>query len=374
MKRALIGLAIALLLVPFMAYAAEFKPSETSSTVTKNENPTNLYIGGQTVNVDGDVKKDLVAGGNTINVNGNVESSIIAGGYSVNLNGNVGDNVRVAGNTIVVKGRVDGDITAVGKTLSIEKGAVIAGDVMIAGSSLTMNGTIEGDLYFGGSKAVVNGEVKGEIKTTLNKLTLGNDAVVGGKLTYWSPNEANIANEGNVKGGVEFHKETRNVNGFQNFWIFTSIVKSIGLFIILLLIVWLMPRFARNFTSETYRNLWPNLGWGAFTLFVIPIIAVLLLITFFGIPLAFVLGLIYLLVLITAGVLVPLVLGSLLWKLINRGDKYEVDWKVVLLGVVATFVLQFIPVLGWLTLFVFFLFALGEVTLTVWGVLRKQRT
>jgi cytoskeletal protein CcmA (bactofilin family) len=378
MKKILISLVAFLLIVPAFMFAADIQSGETTATVDKTQNPKNLYIASQTVNIDGNVSRDLTAAGSSVNVNGNVENSENIAAASITIKGNVGNNVRAVGRDIVIQGSVGGDVLSAGQNMVLEKTSLVAGDVMAVGNTIELNGKIMGNVRIGAaSNVIIRGEVGGFVQIeTVKNLTIENTALIAGKLTYRSPDAGNIANENNIKGGVEYKKQANpdfNFN-FKQVWYWSLIVKSIILLIVLLIAVYLVPRFARNFVNETYRRIWPNLGWGAFTLFVLPVIGVVLFISLIGIPFAIVLGLVYLLMLISAGVLAPLAIGSLVMKLANKSAKeYTADWKAVVVGSVIAFVLSLIPVIGPLTLFVFFLFALGELALTVWGLLRKQR-
>ncbi len=79
--------------------------------------------------------------------------------------------------------------------------ASVAGDAVIAGGAVYMNGAISGDLTIYGEEVVLNGTVGGDV--TLNftkKVTLGKDARILGNLTY-SANEELVIPEGATIGG-----------------------------------------------------------------------------------------------------------------------------------------------------------------------------
>lgn len=368
--------AVFLLFTPLFALAAEYRTGDTTASVAKSENPTNLYIASQTVNVDGNVNRDLVAAGSTINLNGDVQNTVIAGGGAINLKGHVGNNARLAGGTVVVSGKIDGDLTLAGGTLTIEKDAVIGGDLAVAGGTLVMNGKVGGNFFYGGGKVTLNGPVGGYAKISARDFVVGDSAVVQGKTELWSPNAAQVSNDNmkNLKGGLSYHqRESVNFN-WQGFWFFNFISQILLALVLLFAIVYLLPRFSRNFVSETYRNIWKNLGVGIISLIVIPVVGVLLLISLLGIPVAFFLFMVFVLMVMAATIMTPLLIGSIIWRLFDKEKKsYLVDWKVILIGLLVALILQLIPVVGWLALLVFFLFSFGEVTMTVWGVLRKQR-
>ncbi len=75
--------ALGLLLLPWIANAAEFR-SDERVVVGKEEVITgDLYASGATVTVDGAVLGDVVAAGREIFLNGRVEGDFIAAGQTV---------------------------------------------------------------------------------------------------------------------------------------------------------------------------------------------------------------------------------------------------------------------------------------------------
>ena len=61
-----------------------------------------LFVGGNTVTVDGTVNGDLIAGGQTVIINGKVTGNVIAAGASVTVNGEVGHDVIAAGAAVTI--------------------------------------------------------------------------------------------------------------------------------------------------------------------------------------------------------------------------------------------------------------------------------
>ena len=90
--RGLAAIVIAMLLMIFTAVPVLAFDTRSGATVTIPSGKTvddDLYVGANTVIVDGTVNGDLWAAGSTITVNGVVNGSIMAAGRTVNINGDV---------------------------------------------------------------------------------------------------------------------------------------------------------------------------------------------------------------------------------------------------------------------------------------------
>ena len=113
--------------------------------------------------------------------------------------------------------------------------------------------------------------------------------------------------------------------------------------------------------------------WSAFVaLIVMPIVSVLLLVSVIGIPLG-VLGLIgFVGAALFSWLIAPVLLGSLIYRWIKKGD-YVVNWKTILLGALAFFILGLIPVLGSLVQCAFIILTFGALLKLKWQLIKEWR-
>ena len=122
-----------------------------------------LYVGANTVIIDGTINGDLWAAGNAITINGIVNGSVMAAGRTVNINGDVGHAVRAAGETIIINGDVSGDVIVGCSQVNIASTAKIGGDLLFGAGIARIDGLIEGDIKGGGSEVTISNGVKGNI-------------------------------------------------------------------------------------------------------------------------------------------------------------------------------------------------------------------
>jgi ketose-bisphosphate aldolase len=97
---------IAILGIPLISLAAEFRTGE-QPTITKDEQVADdIYMVGGSVTSAGTVAGDVVAGGGNVVISGPVSGDVLTGGGNVTILSNVADDVRVGGGNIVIEGRV----------------------------------------------------------------------------------------------------------------------------------------------------------------------------------------------------------------------------------------------------------------------------
>ncbi|MCL5410939.1 MAG: polymer-forming cytoskeletal protein [Patescibacteria group bacterium] len=379
MKKIFAFLIAFFVLIPTIVLAAEFKiPTETNTNAEvilgKNETAKNLYAAGGLINLDGKILSDLVAAGGTINLNSDVENDLAAVGGTLNIKGNIGKNARLAAGNIYVNGKIGEDLVVGGNLININKNAEITGDFIGAGSVVNTNGKVLGKSYISGNNITLNGELDGDVVIkNVNHLTLGNEAKINGKLSYSSPNEADISSRASVSGGVEFNKINESKYKWETLKI-TQVLYSILIsFITIMVLISIFPKYARLAVESIPKNYWPKIGWGLFGLVVVPIATIFLFATMIGVKLAFIVILLFALLLLVASLVSPLILGSYLLKFLKKDKELVIDWRSVLIGVVALSVLGFIPIIGWIVIMLLFSLSFGLLGLSIWEFITKPQ-
>jgi len=374
MKKLILLIGLVFLLIPISVLAAQFKTGENVA-VGKDETAKNLYVVGSHVSIDGTINGDLVGAGRTVDIIGNVENSLFAAGSVVNVRGTVGQNSRLAGGDVSIYGNVGEDLAIAGGNILITKDSVVSGDTMLAGSVADITGTINGNLYLVGDKVTISGTILGNVVARdVTSLKISENAKISGKLTYYSPNQAEISSTASV-GSVDYHKVSKDMSKAGIFKPdYAYIVYSfLSVFVALLILIALFPRWMKYLAENAFDRPLPKIGYGFLALFATPIVILIALIVSVGLlaPLVGLLGFIYATALILSAIISSLIMGVMALKLFAKNYNYEVDWKVALIGSLIIAVLGLIPVLGGLITFVFFLWALGELTHQFFSIKRN---
>lgn len=323
-KISLISLVmLALLFLAPAAYAFDGREGDRIVIGADEVVDDDLYVGAEEVIVDGTIRGDLVAGANSIIVNGTVEGDLWAAAQTVVVNGVVQDSARIAGAVLEVgeNARLEDDLLAAGYSLEIHPGAQIGGDLAYGGYQALINGAVTGDAYVSGERAALYSEIGGDLNVTVapqdepkgyfnpamfipagvrvptvpGGLTIGDEASIGGSLTYTSPDVISIPDD-QVGGAVqhvvpsydlEDTVEVTPTNLALN-WLADNFRRLIALVAVGLLLAWIVPAWIKRPASRLENQPLPSLGWGILTLVVFPF--ALLLIVTLVIVLALVMG------------------------------------------------------------------------------------
>lgn len=362
-------LAFAVFLAPLFVSAATLSGGERYFLRKGEVVADDLYVGGGSVSIVGNVRGDLFVGGGSISVLGDISQDLVAGGGSLNLSGDVGDDLRAVGGDIMISGSVGDDLVAAGGQVYLVSGATVGGDFVGSGGSVILEGEVSGNAEANAGEVSINGIVGGSLKVRANKVVLGDDAVVRGDFVYTSPHEATISESATILGEITFNRKVSafkgpglNVGkwliGLVTLWLFVKLLMFVAAGLALVL---LFEKMSQGLVKCAFRNFWGELLLGLVVLIVLPVAATLLLFTVIGLPLAVLLGLIYALMLLIAKIYAGVLFGSWLHKVLTKQKEYKLTWGIAVLGVVALYFVRFIPLLGWLVGLAFMLVALGAI-------------
>lgn len=376
---ALAGFTSFSLLLP-SAMAAEFiVADEDSGNVTLSQGDThhNAYVAGGSVFVNSAVTGDLYAAGGTITVENSIEQDAVIVGGTVILNGPVGGDVRLAGGTVTLNGSIAGDVILAGGTVHITEKGIIGGDLIMGGGQLIIDGAVAGRTLINGDAVVINSKMTGPLRVTATEsLVFGPKADIAQKVNYKGVKEATLS-EGAKVSDIEF----TSIKGHSNkaaavlAAIFTVgfVVKLLAAIIAGLLLMRLFPRAVRASVGKISNNPWSNLGVGLLALIVGPVAAIFLLLTFVGLYVAVLIFLGWLLVLVLASIASSIFVGSWIVQKLTKKTEAVYDWQALVIGVVALAIIKFIPIIGWLFVFVVLLTAFGAMLRLFVGHIKNEQ-
>ncbi len=321
-----------------------------------------LYIWAQCLEIEGTLDGDIVAGFQEGMITGTVTQDLNGMSETMRITGVVGDDVRFACDTFYLDGHIGGDLIVVAKKIKINETAVIDGDAIIAGGTVTVDGAIGGRARIMTGFLDMDGTIAGNAEiTTDGGIRLGPDAHIGGDLFYEGPAEIDIP-EGTVAGEVTFEKVIKEDIDFDfDFLGGASVLFHFLGFIAALvagtIIVALTSDHARK-TAETIRTKpLKSLGIGFVTYICMPVVLLLLLVFILTIPLMFVVGMAYGIALYIAKFYFSIWLGNLI---LRRGGRTDVSpIPSMLLGLTIVYLVTAIPIVGMLIGIVVIFFGLG---------------
>jgi len=352
-KIAIISLFLALFLAPvYSLKAAGAKSSETIYIPKEEIVSGNLYAAGGTITIDGTVSGDLIVAAQSIIVNGRVEGDIIAASQDITINGDVGGNIRIAGNSLTINGSVARNVNAFGANIVLGTDSQIGWDAYLVGSNLSVRGIIDGGLGGHAGQALITGKIGKNIDLKLTggtnqKLTVASGAIVNGDIKYTSATAASISSEASVAGSVR--QITPEVKTKNNFWPWMwgrlfSIFAAIAVGLVLTTVCKkCLNKTVGLIEEKKARVLIPGLIF----FFIVPPVALVLMFTIIGIPLALILGAIWLIAAYIAKILTAILLGKVLIEKILKKESLSLTWSMVP-GVIVCWLLFSVPFVGWI--------------------------
>lgn len=288
--------------------------------------------------------------------------------------------------TIIVEGRVTGDVSGVAGNVVIRGGGVVegnletaAGNIRIAGTVegsvstgagsvlLTDTGVVNGDFEVGAGDVRIDGTIQGDAQVGADTIRLGEQASIGGSLTYDGSLEGNrdavageITRDRTLGGNI-----ATDVQPVAN-WIFT-----INAFLLNLLfgvaLLGLFPTFSTRVADHVENDPLTSGLIGVGTCIAVPILLVVIAITIIGIPSSLVGLLIFLVFAWTGLVYGRFAVGRWLLSFVDIDNK----WAGLLVGLLLAVLLGQIPIVGGILNFAIFVLGVGAVVLGL--VKHRQR-
>ncbi len=363
MKRLALGLIVVCGLVLFFSaqsgHAASLGWGENYVVPKESKIENNLYVIGQQLTLMGNVVGDVLGGGSNVFLNNEITGDALIIGGTVNMVSSVSEDARLIGGTIVVSGKIGGDLAAIGNNVKAVENTSVGGDALLAGGTILLSAPVAGNANISGANVTINGKVGGDARVVADKLFIGPNAVIEGKLSYKSVREAVIDPNAQIMGGTNFEKvrSTRDSNFSSLVWSSLFWVKLIALFVSSMILFAVGNRSMSVISTRARSNPWQNIFAGFLFLICVPISALLLVMTVIGLPLAGAvvgLGIIFTII---SFAFMPILVGTTIKIWMKKGE--AASWKAILLGAVILSLLGLVPVAGVLVHVLVFLISLG---------------
>jgi hypothetical protein len=330
------------------------------------------YFGaGGMLNLTEPVEGDAILTGGQVATASEVRGDLVAVGGEVSVGGAIGDDLYAAGGNVQFDAVVNGNARVAGGDISVGPATIVAGGLSLTGGQVEFEGVAQEYLRASGGSVHLDGEVVGDAEVRAKELLIGPNARIGGRLVYHGPSEPTVSEGAVISGGLEFHEEDtgRYLRGVQPAvrdaaTSLGTFLWFVGVFVAGALFVLLLPGFTSESAAAIGRKPLPSLGLGLAILLCVPFVAVVLLITIIGIPVALLLMSLYLLVLFLGWITAALFVAQRGLAALRPGRPVTRSWQLLalLLGLVVLWLLQQIPIVGGWIGFVALLAGIGALT------------
>jgi cytoskeletal protein CcmA (bactofilin family) len=325
-----------------------------------------LAVAGNNVQVQGTVDGDVMAAGANVALSGPVQGDVAAAGANVSVSGTVGDDLRAAGANVTVSSAVADNAMLAGSSVRLELGGSVGRDAEIAGSSVQIQGKIGRNLALAAGDAQLSGEVGGTVKARVGHLTLLPGTVIHGDLDVTAPAPPEVSPQARVIGRIEHHPSASAARpgsrqGAWAGWWIGWLMQFLWLLVLGGAMLAVSHRWMDRIAETVVRQPGGSAGMGLLFLVIVPVLALALLITLIGAPLALVLMAVYGVAVLFAGVFVAYLVGA--WLTTHLGGAHVAPFAQLALGALVVSLLMALPWVGWIFRLIVLIVGLGAFVL-----------
>jgi hypothetical protein len=345
----------------------------SNATITEN-----YYVAGGDVYLDSLFEKDLFIVGGSIDLYGEVRGDVTVIGGELNLENNILGDLRVIGGVVNIGSAVNGDLIIVGGEVNLNKNAQIRGETLLIAAELTQNSVLPKENTIIAGSVLLGGDLSGDTSITTQKIVFGNNSAITGSLNYYSPFAAEEIGEVNKTGVINFNeiktiRETGVVKtaviNIMSFWL---ILKFITTLIIAFLLIHIFKYFTQKTTDMAIESIFKSFFAGLLSVIAIPFIAIILMLSLIGLPVGFLLLLLYFFVITISTAFSGIIIGTLVYNLFEK-EETSVTFQKTTVGIVLLTTLQFVGFLGDISLLIISFISIGAILRFIIGNIVYKR-
>jgi len=357
-----------------------FFGGSTASAQTINDNH---FASGENLVIEGNYQKDLFLFGTNINFAGTVRGDLFLFGQNIKIRGDVEGNVFFLAGNIESDTYIGGSLRGVAQQVSLKNR--IGKNVTLVAQTIDSTALVGWHGYFTATNMNIGGEferldvkaVKAELGPRVysalvisspapnSRIVISKTAEIDGNIDYQGPNKLQVDEGAVIHGQVSENlltvKKYQQFSFDKIFWwlVFLFGLLAVGLVLINFLDVKILT-FNNIITTEKFSLLTSGLA----IFFLVPLLIIILFVSFIGIPLSLLLLFIYFALFYLVQILLAIWLGDLLLSKVSNKPKLTpinkkyLFWCLVV-GAVIWRLLLIVPVFGSLLHLLFFLLLLG---------------
>jgi len=359
--------------LPVSVFAATI---ESGQSVTVTESKKDLYLFGSTVNVNSDTAGDVVGFAGNFNVNNKIAESAFVVSGTADIRESIGRHLRVLSGDTSIASTIGGDAVVVGSSLNLAKSSQISGDLIFVGGPANLSGTVRGKTQITSGSARVAGQYAGDFVFNGGTLEIADGTTIAGKLTYYSPEIAEVAPTAKISGGVEYHKTEGEKEGLAALKTRGELIAmiealvAITVFALILFFV-LKPIVKKTIDLATNKPAQSGL-YGLAAVIIIPIVSFILCFSIVGAMIGLTSFSIFFAIMFIAYGLSAIYLGSLCFNIFSKnGGETNPVW-ICLVGSLILVVFGLIPYIGPWIKFIIFLIVTGAFVVTIKNILSSK--
>lgn len=343
-------------------------------------NGDDTFIGGDAVLRELDTAGDAFVSAETASLGGSALGDLHVAGFDVVVRTNVAEDLYGAGATVELRGEVAGDMTAAGFTVRTSQTAETAGNARLAGNTVVIDGPISGSLSAMGRTVILNAAVGGDARITAKNIVFGENARIGGRLTYAARERVNIpeqviSSDRVTFGKLDFGDAWREIGEdwpMGDMPVLPGVMSMLGAFLVSLLFFMVIGALALAFMPNRLEGMRLEIAASPARSILLGVIGLALLFGLVPIAALTIVGLPFLPFNILAIALVwtlgyalgAYAIAMFLWRALGGQEEPVALVRILLLAAAVTVaaILNFIPFVGWAANYTIVLIGVGGIT------------
>jgi carbonic anhydrase/acetyltransferase-like protein (isoleucine patch superfamily) len=336
-----------------------------------------LFVGAESVTVDGTVLGTIFAGTGKYVQTGTVKGDLVLGAEHAVISGTIGGDIYVgAGSVTISKATIGGNIIAGAGNITIDKDSKIGGSLITGTGDLKNYASVGRNVMIGAGTVLLDGKVGKEARVGGGAITLGSNANIAGNFAYALAEENdNLTQDPQavVSGTTSRYMEPARAREDMERakadayrighmagrgWL---VISFLGSLLVGFLLLKLFPKTTLALSTQIKSDLMRSLGIGfLIVIFAAPVLLILSL-TVIGLPLAGLLFLLLLIAMFVAKLSASYVLGRFVTAQFNL-NKTGV-YATAFIGLSIFYLLRAVPAIGWIVSMLFTWTGLGAIWL-----------
>lgn len=323
------------------------------------------------LNVNAKSTDDIFAAGGDVTLNETQADHMIAAGGDISISEVAFQDLIVAGGDInFISGVVTDDVVAAGGDLNIEQQFKINGSAMLSGGEVSIDAPIGAELRAAAGRLMLNANVIGNAHLIGEEVTIGPNVTIGGDLSHRARNftmDSSVVVEGEIielEPSAAPDMEQWGVKAVATIAAF-ALAFLIGLALLVVVVAAALPGLMNSASDMIRTKPLTTLGLGFLIVAAAPVVIVILFATVLGVPLALLIGVIYLAAAPLALAAFIYYAGMLIRQLLSNqsnttpGPASRIAWSA--LAAIALVLIGLIPLAGGLFWLIAYTIGMGAV-------------
>lgn len=312
------------------------------------------FYANEDVTLDNATESTTFVAGNNVELSSEIDGASFVAGNNLKITSSQ-DYIFAAGNNINLEGITTKDAFIAGNIINIQQSNIR--DLYAAGSNIRIDSDISRNAYLAGDQVIINAKIDGDVTIASEKIRIGKEASITGTLKYPEGVDVSIANPENI-GKTKTYKESADVKIEINpiSRITATLYSFLSMLVVALAFYATNKKFFKKLEKEEKNGMQVLKAGiiGLATLILLPIVAIIVMITVIGIPISIISLLIYGLLIYLSVIPTAYYFGKWIAK-----DSIKNNCLLLFLSLLIVYVVRLLPVIGGLVSFLSLCIGLG---------------